>query len=1208
MEKSKLLQVIAAIMITSMAISMLSFSTTSVVSAYTAPTIGLTPIKCRDNGWVLFTLTVNNTAGTDNVENIIILDIGAGFNSPLGGTENVKENWDNLGDNLISAFSTTETGYHAGDHRNWTMVRDNLLEAVVNIKAAGTAFQSAATYENYAAAKMWLCDNDNQRNAAAQLDDAPQYWYNVGALFSAEPFNLYQIAENIKLAYLAETNAASYFINERGAVLTGENALARAGENMDNAARRENLAAENLRLGSISHFAENLEIAGRYWQSAANTNLRGDWAASGGATQVTLYDEIGANIDNFGRQLALAAENLQRAAENIREAGLALGSIDNRNLDNARIILARDTRNTRYADFGSLKENENILPTLLVENIRLAAASLASANPDLENDDNLFNAGENLKAAVNADSMGLSATYQGFRWLGPLLGGDILGYYGEPATVTNSVRYYLYQAGDNLDNVYGINITNAANALYNAGSRLADLGTKIKSTATTLWPDSTAYTMGLENGGMAGTNGLLFNALIQAPYERTDNQIAVGATKVLRWLWRAPDIATQTNYTINIRTIKPDNSKSPPSDILVTVDGQAPYLVSMAVTQAGVSGQNAVGKVKDNGNVTLTVVASEELSAIGQAYIENVGSSANGAGSTNENVIVPLTLTNPSADLKTWTTTFNVTTWLDNWENLRVNIRGPWATDNFALENSDSTVGFLANIDNLMFDVRPPFFNENGLNMFNRMKTCMKPGTTTMYRENTRLVWDNIIVNAEDNTSVQTASVRRGWVTATVYVNDSPITMYRDSTDNTYYTTSTTLVEGVNTIRVVAVDRVGNSSENKIENIFIDNTKPIQPTLKISKIVDGVEQMVDCPTTGITTNDNSPHFLLTIKDAGWGIPRDNVRVFLDNDTDIHGGYMMADNNLENKGVWDNGASDWNFENYCHVDNGIPNGTYYLRVFVSDNVFSTSPSSDPSVPVRENDNYAFKFVIDVTTPTWTQTQLQAAVTVKDSATSALLGATTKKTSWLIAGGARKPSSTINVYVSASAPVLKGTATSSATLNANTLLYDYSLTIEFSEGAGQSVYIEEIDNASNSSGLVLLGTYTVDATPPVIALSAPAAGTTTDAAQITVSGTIVDAIVTDPQILIVTIDCTGASVAKTVYLNADGSFETTVPLVEGANVINVVAMDAAVTATSGNQAVTTRTVTRTVTPLTTYAIILVVVALILAAIAIFRKEMK
>jgi subtilase family serine protease len=126
--------------------------------------------------------------------------------------------------------------------------------------------------------------------------------------------------------------------------------------------------------------------------------------------------------------------------------------------------------------------------------------------------------------------------------------------------------------------------------------------------------------------------------------------------------------------------------------------------------------------------------------------------------------------------------------------------------------------------------------------------------------------------------------------------------------------------------------------------------------------------------------------------------------------------------------------------------------------------------------------------------------------------------------------------------------------------------------------------------------------------VIVLSAPAVDTTTDAAQITVSGTITDLIVTDPQTLYVTIDCTGASVAKAVYLNASGSFETTVPLVEGINKINVVAADGLVTATSGNQAITTRTVTRTVTPLTTYAIILVVVALILAAIAIFRKEMK
>jgi hypothetical protein len=223
-------------------------------------------------------------------------------------------------------------------------------------------------------------------------------------------------------------------------------------------------------------------------------------------------------------------------------------------------------------------------------------------------------------------------------------------------------------------------------------------------------------------------------------------------------------------------------------------------------------------------------------------------------------------------------------------------------------------------------------------------------------------------------------------------------------------------------------------------------------------------------------------------------------------------------------------------------------------------------------------------IDTTGPTWTQAQLQAAVTVKDSATSAAIGATTKKTSWLISGGARKPGSTIKVYVGADAATAtpKDPVTASTTLDNNTGLYDYSLTISLSEGANQSVYIEEIDTASNTSGQVLLGTYTVDATPPVIALSAPADGTTTDAAQITVSGTIVDAIVTDPQTLIVTIDCTGATVAETVYLNADGSFETTIPLVEGVNVINVVAVDGAITATSGNQAITTRTVTRSVNP--------------------------
>jgi subtilase family serine protease len=66
-------------------------------------------------------------------------------------------------------------------------------------------------------------------------------------------------------------------------------------------------------------------------------------------------------------------------------------------------------------------------------------------------------------------------------------------------------------------------------------------------------------------------------------------------------------------------------------------------------------------------------------------------------------------------------------------------------------------------------------------------------------------------------------------------------------------------------------------------------------------------------------------------------------------------------------------------------------------------------------------------------------------------------------------------------------------------------------------------------------------------------------------------------------------------------SDGSFAVNVPLAEGANTIIVSAEDAA-----GNRDSASVTVERTVTPWGTYAIVLVVIALVLAAIAIFRKR--
>jgi hypothetical protein len=635
-----------------------------------------------------------------------------------------------------------------------------------------------------------------------------------------------------------------------------------------------------------------------------------------------------------------------------------------------------------------------------------------------------------------------------------------------------------------------------------------------------------------------------------------DNMIASGSSKSFPIALKTPAITVENTYAIYVQTHATGEAATSyqQQSVTLTVDGAVPtYTVTASPTW-----------VKDSAAVTITITAVESL-----RKVDNVRVTERDGAQAADNVQV--TMTPQDSDNKIWTGTYTTGTSAirDGWA--RIYVVGAQMEDLVGNKGAD-------NFDvKFVVDRSAPLTPK--LNLIHNWPT--DAATTAQTGKQTKIanwtidntIWDNV----ENSLAIQdgmTINVRIG---TTVYPIAADV--------NGYWIKPITLLEGTQELGLQIVDKAGNASPENAENITLDTTKP--------------SVIMTSPVAGSIIHDNTPLFSLTIADATLGIENmpfagatvDNsgymVRLRRNGDNIVIA--TLLPTNPQNIARYFNSLT---FENQWQLDNVLPDNAYNVWVEVGDNL--------------QNENVYFSFTIDTTGPTWTQGQLQAAVTVTDSVTLAPLLTTTKKTSWLIVGGARKPGSTINVYVGAGAP--ENTVIASTTINPNTGLYDYSLTIELSEGANQSVYIEEVDTASNTSGQVLLGTYTVDATPPIIALGAPAVDTTTDAAQITVSGTITDLIVTDPQTLIVTIDCTGASVAKTVYLDINGSFETTVPLVEGINKINVVAMDGAVTATSGNQAVTTRTVTRSVTPLTTYAIILVVVALILAAIAIFRKEMK
>jgi len=652
----------------------------------------------------------------------------------------------------------------------------------------------------------------------------------------------------------------------------------------------------------------------------------------------------------------------------------------------------------------------------------------------------------------------------------------------------------------------------------------------------------------------AGTSTLPSGTYVEWWGAAGENRIASGSSLAFPIALTTP--AAAGDYTIYVRT-EDINDVTDQKTVTLTVDNAGPTVqISASPSWA-----------KGNTQVTITVTASEQL-----AKLENVMVAEKNA---TENTVIAMTP--QDADNTVWTGYYTTG---DN--NLRDNLATIYVTGSTG-QYTDLVGNYgTDNTGTFTVDRMAPLTAE--LTQISGWPTSGTYITKTpgIYTNQATWTLENIIYDNLAGTLVAQAGM-------TVKIRIGT-TVYEATPDaDGYWNKNITLSEGTQEVGLQFVDRAGNASPENAENITLDTTKPSVTMIS--------------PASGARINDNTPLIRLTISDATLGIKN------ADFSTGDNSGYSVVLRRNGDNSVIDNLQpmnpqtisgyfNTLTFENQWPLDNALPDNVYNILVVAGDNL--------------QSENVYFTFTIDTSAPTWTTTQLTTNnVTVRDSVTSATIefAATTKKTSWLIAGGARKPGSTINVYVGGTDPAtatLKGTTNADTTKNAQTDLYDYSLTITLSEGANQSVYIEEVDTASNSSGRVLLSTYTVDATPPVITLSAPAVDTTTDAAQITVSGTITDAIVTDPQTLTVTIDCTGAAVAKKVYLNADGSFSTTVPLVEGTNVINVVAADGAITATSGNQSISTRTVTRTVAPLTTYAIIIVVVALILAAIAIFVKK--
>lgn len=361
--------------------------------------------------------------------------------------------------------------------------------------------------------------------------------------------------------------------------------------------------------------------------------------------------------------------------------------------------------------------------------------------------------------------------------------------------------------------------------------------------------------------------------------------------------------------------------------------------------------------------------------------------------------------------------------------------------------------------------------------------------------------------------------------------------------------------QGPNEVGVRYVDRAGNEGPENVDNIFVDNVPPK---------VEMTELSGKTFKNNMHIKDNTPTMLLTITDPGYpdtglGVENDRfmARLLLDN------GDLIAV--LVNDLPWEN---SWQFENTWPT--ALDDGWYKVNAYASDNL--------------NEDNENFRFKIDTLPPNPPSVAPAANPIYGGTAANPVL---VKGMSIRVDGTVDESGLTVNAYIN------------DTLVTSTTAASPWTLEIQLVAGLNK-VELSAEDNAGNESVKVLLGYCMTDITAPTVSITQPTTGTKTDSATILVSGSVDDA-VTDVEDLIVTLDAPSLSTPKTLTVGADGKFSTSISLTEGSNSITVYAIDEA-----GNTGSASVTVDRTVTAWGTYAIILVIVALILAAIAIFRKR--
>ncbi len=438
-----------------------------------------------------------------------------------------------------------------------------------------------------------------------------------------------------------------------------------------------------------------------------------------------------------------------------------------------------------------------------------------------------------------------------------------------------------------------------------------------------------------------------------------------------------------------------------------------------------------------------------------------------------------------------------------------------------------------------------------------------------------------------------------------IKVDNTEYAMSYDSFADKWYLNLEDLSEGKHRIAIVVQDKAGNVSEENWDNLYVDLNPPsvsiTVETASGTQVSNGGYATENELTIKVHFSDS----LLGIDNLGNTTPTwDLFENFRENENWDRGWvvvltYENGDNvpgmpnplvpktppKLENEENVVSGVFlSFDFENSTIA---LPEGNYVVQVYAGDSDNYAGRGS----PHRAAENFSFKINVQPPSAPTLSTTSKAYQTYNNPQNPY----TSRTYSYYIDGTVTESDVTqVKIYI------LDSTGNVLDTIPLSVSNRTWSTTLDLSGYQGQVVRIEvsTVDVAGNeSTSRTLYGYFLYDASAPTVTIDSQYKNITTDKASIVISGSVqIDDWESYADITLTV----SPSTASVVFDQSTGTFSVSVPLSEGQNLVAVTATDAV-----GNSGSDSATITRTVTPWATYAIVIVIIALILAAIAIFRR---